>query len=207
MKAWWKRQSARIDALGLRERATLFVSILVVCVALVDSLLISPAQLVYKQRSERHAAQAIELARLQEEVRNSFGQADPVRQIKGDLSAADAQLETINQQILTLAPAAADHPPLEQVLVQFLRRQPGLTLVEATTLAASTSKAGSEVVPGMERRGVTLRVAGSYAELTAYVASLEKALPQLRWGVLELRGESGKKAELRLQVHVVGVLP
>ena len=38
MKAWWKIQSGRINALSLRERAFLFVTLIICLLALADTL-------------------------------------------------------------------------------------------------------------------------------------------------------------------------
>ena len=49
-------------------------------------------------------------------------------------------------------------------------------------------------------------MAGSYAELTRYVRTLENALPTLRWGSLQLKATK-ETPEMTLQVYVVGVPP
>jgi MSHA biogenesis protein MshJ len=95
---------------------------------------------------------------------------------------------------------------LEPVLAEFLRRRPGLALVSTATLGASSADAKDAVPAGLARRGVELRVSGPYAELVLYLRSLEKALPELRWGTMQLRSEK-QPPELSLQVFVLEVQP
>jgi hypothetical protein len=58
----------------------------------------------------------------------------------------------------------------------------------------------------VSKRGLELKVAGSYAQLARYVQTLENALPTLRWGSLQIT--VGKQTpEMTLQVYVVGVSP
>ena len=45
MKAWWIAQSARINALSLRERLFLFISLLVVALALADLIWLTPQEM------------------------------------------------------------------------------------------------------------------------------------------------------------------
>jgi MSHA biogenesis protein MshJ len=49
-----------------------------------------------------------------------------------------------------------------------------------------------------------LRVAGPYPSLIRYVKSLETALPQLRWGEMQLKANK-TPPELTLTVYVLGV--
>ncbi|MBC7682469.1 MAG: hypothetical protein H7172_09060 [Ferruginibacter sp.] len=210
MKQWWLVQSARIDAMSLRERAFLFLSLILVALAMADVLWLSPAQTAHRLVTQRHAAQGAELTRLRAELAAVAQPVDANKAAREDLAAADAQLQQVMQEIKTLAPVTEGGPPLEQVLVQFLRRQPGLTLLGTSTLAvdtlAASSPSGAAAVPGLSKRGLELRVAGSYAELTRYVKTLETALPNLRWGALVLKKDL-QATELTLQVFVVGVQP
>jgi MSHA biogenesis protein MshJ len=97
-------------------------------------------------------------------------------------------------------------PAIEQALVQFLRRQEGLTLLSTGTVKqdAPAAPATGASAPALSRRGLELSVSGSYAELVRYVKTLENALPTLRWGTLQLKATK-QPPELTLQVYVVGV--
>ena len=209
MKQWWQSLAVRIDAMSLRERGFIFLSVILVVLAMADVLWLSPAQTAHRQVVQRHAAQAVELGRLRAEMIAVAQPVDANKSAREALAATQAQLQYVMQDIKTLAPVAENGPPLEQVLVQFLRRQPGLTLLSTATLAPeaiSTSSSAGAAVPGLSKRGLELRVAGPYTELNRYVKTLEAALPSLRWGVLTVK-KGSQTAELTLQVFVVGVQP
>ena len=108
--------------------------------------------------------------------------------------------------------------------MEFLRRQEGLTLLGTRTLGGgdttpetagllSILSIASGTSPNLNKRGLELRVSGSYPQLSRYVRTLEEALPDLRWGQLEIRNtpipsdKPSDKPELTVQVHVVGVSP
>ena len=214
MKASWKRLAARVDAISLRERAFLFISLIAVCLALADVVLITPAQNNYKQTLQRFAAQNDELARLRAELQASGQPVDTSKAVRDELAAVETDMAQTNQTIARIAPQADKGPDLEQVLVQFLRRQEGLTLLATGTLktdagpaASGNATGGAEMPAGLVKRGMDLRVAGSYGDLTRYVRTLETAMPTLRWGPLQLVSDRPKKPELSLQVYVVGVVP
>lgn len=205
MKRWWTVLAARIDALSLRERVFLFVTLLVLCMLLADVLWLAPVQAVHAQLSQRLSAQQVELQRLREELRTSSGETGPARQMREELARLRERTQAVNQAIEALPQADADETPLSKVLVHFLRRHEGLVLVRTATLAAEArgSDAAAAGATAFKRQGLELTVAGPYAELTRYVQTLERALPALRWGAMKVESQK-QPAELTLQVWLVG---
>ena len=211
MKEQWQKLALRIDAMQLRERVFLFLTIIVCCAALADTLWLSPAQVAHKQATLKFAAQETELQRLRAELKGLAQPVDANKAVREYIAAANQQLDAINQEISAVASLAEGGPAIEQTLVQFLRRQEGLTLLGTGTSQAggastSTASAAASKQPGLSRRGLELSVAGSYADLTRYVSTLENALPTLRWGTLHLK-TTKQASEMALQVYVVGVPP
>lgn len=212
MKAFWIKYSARVDVLTLRERVILFLSILAVCMALADVLWLSPAQLAYQQMRQRFAAQDAELLRLRAELQGLAQPADVSKSVREAIAADQAKLDAVNHAISAAVPNADSGSAMEQVLVQFLRKYEGLTLVSTGTVSVEMPEitaAGAAVagVPaGLIKRGMELKVSGPYPELVRYVKQLEAALPTLRWGALDLKSEK-QPPELTMQVFVVGVRP
>ena len=215
LKQWWAAQSARIDALSLRERVFLFLSFVAVGLALCDVLWLSPAQVAHKLVVQRFTTQTGELNRLREELKLAGQPVDASQVVREELAADAAKLEAINQEIRAIAPLAEGGPELEQVLVQFLKRHEGLTLVGLSTLASTSSDAPAApaatlpaagapaMAPALHKRGLELKVSGPYQQLTSYVKALESALPTLRWGPMVLKSEK-QVSEITLQVFVVG---
>lgn len=209
MKQKWLLLAGRIDAMQLRERVFLFLALIIGCLALADTVWLTPAQASHKQAKQRFEAQATELQRLRDELRAVAQTVDPSKAVRDDIASANARLDTINQEIRAVAPISGDGPAIEQTLVQFLRRQEGLTLLSTGTLKADTpaaTGASSTAPAGLTRRGLELSVSGSYADLVRYVRALENALPTLRWGTLQLK-TTRQSPEMTVQVYVVGVTP
>lgn len=214
MNSSWKVVSARIDALSLRERAFLFLSVIAVCVALVDRLWVAPARTAYQQVTQRFANQNVELQRLREELQARASEPDPARADRDELVRLRAAMATTNRDISAFAVSSRGAMTLPQVLVHFLRRHAGLTLVRTSNLAPDAAASGPVQAlrpaladtPALVRHGLELTVAGSYPELLRYVQTLEQAMPDLRWGRLILAAEQ-QPPELSLQVFLVGPQP
>ncbi len=223
MKTWWVKYAARIDALSQRERIFLFLSVMACCLAAADGLWLSPAQQAQRQLVQNFAAQNTELNRLRTDLQSTGRPSDEAVAMRKELESIQSKIDAINVDIQTNAPMDSGGPALEQVLMEFLRRQDGLTLLSAGTLRAdaTTAQAGPStptaptapnaattagLPQGLTRRGMELRVAGSYPELVRYVKTLEAALPKLRWGPMQLKSDK-QVPELTLQVYIVGVQP
>lgn len=214
MKLWWETQAARINALSLRERIFLFLSIVACCIALGDMYWMSPAQLAHKQLTKRFETQNADLQRARDELRTVASPVDGTNAVRDELAAVQARLDAVNQQIKEVQPAAAESTPLEQVLVHLLSRHEGLTLVRthvalpkvaaAKPVQVSTVVDAGDASAALSRQGVELTVSGPYPELTRYVQTLEKALPNVRWGSMKLKSDK-QSTELTLELFLVGM--
>ena len=217
MKLWWKNwwgvQSGRVNALSLRERVFLFLSVIAVCMALADVLWLAPAQVGHKQLTQRFEKQSAELQRAREELKTVARPVDVGKATRDQMAAITTQLDSANQTIKELLPGNAKATPLAQALGHLLRRHAGLTLVRTSAVPpeASAAKAGSSAgvaaLPvGLTRQGIELTVSGAYADLTQYVQALENEMPQVRWGPMQLKSDKSPP-ELTLQLFLLGVQP
>lgn len=214
MNKSWKRLAARIDALGLRERAFLFLSAIAVFFALADVLWVSPARLAYQQVTRSFSQQNGELQRLREELQAKAAQPDPTRLAREELGQVNAAIAAVNQDITLAGSSKGVTMTLPEVLVHFLRRHAGLTLLRTSNLRSDAvgfdggpdARPVAAGAPALLRQGLELTVSGPYPELIRYVQTLETAMPDLRWGALKLTAGQ-QPPVLDLQVFVVGVQP
>lgn len=201
MKKSWKALSARIDGLNLRERVFLFLSVMVVLVALADSLWVSPARMAHQMVRQQFDANAAELQRLRDESRLRAVQPNPVRQARDELERVQARIAATNNSIAAIGGVLKEATSLQEVLVHFLRRHPSLNLVRTGNLAEDGAVA--DRTSSVARQGLELTVAGPYPDLVRFVQSLEGAMPDLRWGLLKLQVDQ-PPPQLTLQVFLVG---
>lgn len=183
----------RIDALTLRERAIMFVSIAVAIVAAFDHWVLSP-------RMAEQKAFAAQMRKASSELAGLRGQVAP-SQVEGPGAKLVRELEQLRgeQQQLDLALAqlhggAATGTQLPDLLERVLRRHEKLTLLRLATV-----KAGPEATASPHRQSVHIAMRGSYPDLTKYLADTESALPGLRWGEVAITRQ-GQGAELSATV-------
>lgn len=225
MKEWWNRQCSRIDALELRERLLLLLSVVACCVAAADTLWLSPAQDAQKKLVAAVMRENAELETLRTQLRASTQAsqgANATSAAREQIAQKKMRIEQVNREIVGASSLTEKSNSLPQVLVQFLRRHERLTLIRTATIAGGAGGAGgaAEVAAAkplqtatagpaassIRRQGLELTVAGPYLELMEYVRTLEQALPTLRWGSMRLNSEK-MPPQLTLQVFLVGVQP
>lgn len=220
LRAAWERQARRIDALSLRERAILFVSIAAVLAALFDTLVLTPQAARARQRSEAQARQAAEMTALREQfIAQSRSADEPAGQLRHQLEAARAERTRLDDQLRQAGSLSAGEG-LSAVLQRLLARQPGLVLERLTLLedtpvvapAASSPAAAQRpalpVMVGMNWQGVELQVQGRYADAQRYLQALERELPGLRWGEMQLKAVGhGEPPRLQAQLFLLKVQP
>ena len=208
----WQRQAKRIDALSLRERAILFLSVVVVLAALFDAFVLTPLSTRARQRTEAQAVQATELRQLREQfvAASQTASSDPAVALQQRLLGASVERQRLDAELREASPQT-DAAALSTVLQRLLTQQPGL-LLERLTLLDETpvvaSKAGSSLLQGMSWQGVELQVQGRFHDLQRQLHTLEEALPGLRWGEVRLTaGAPGEPSRMVAQLFLLKVQP
>ena len=202
MKAFFQQQALRINALTLRERAILFLSMVAALAAAADALVLSPRMAEQKQLAQSLRQQTSELVALRARLSGAAATADTPQARKArELQAARDQLQQTNAEIERLLAAGAG-TRLSQVLERLLQRQDRLTLQKLAAAPATAAGPGA----ALPSRSVELVLRGGYHELMRYVADAESALPGLRWAELSLV-QQGDSNEMRALVVLLGESP
>ena len=206
MKEQLKRYMERVDNATLRERALLFGAAALALAYVVNALLIQPLRDTQRRLGHEVAQSERELRTVQTELQRMARerQADPEAQIRkraADLRAEVAALDARIQQEQRLFT-----PPqrMREVLEEMLERDKRLRLVDLKTLpVADLAAAQGQSARRVFRHGIELTVAGSYLDLYAYLAALEKIPTQLYWGRVEMSVASYPVATLKLTVYTL----
>jgi MSHA biogenesis protein MshJ len=194
------QHAKRIDALTLRERAIMFVSIVIGLVAAFDHFLLSP-------RMAEQKALAGQIRQLSREVDGLRAQLAPGRtegpgaKLTRELDDLRAQQLHLDQALAQLQGGLAGGAQLPDLLERVLRRHDRLTLMRLATV-----KAPAAVTTPHQRQAVQIAMRGNYPDLTQYLADTEAALPGLRWGDVAI-ARQGSGAELTATVLLNRILP
>jgi MSHA biogenesis protein MshJ len=208
MKIDLKKQLARIDALSLRERVMLFVSVAFVMVALADTLVWSPAAAKRKSLTAEQSTAAKELATLRQALADasSTSQPDSPRgQLLARIAQSRAELQAADNQIHGNLGDGKRLASLPDLMDQVLRRHERLTLTHLVTSndRPTDKPADKSGETALRWQAVDLGVSGGYLDLVQYLADLERALPELRWGPMEINSKQ-MPPELTVRLFLAG---
>ncbi len=202
MKTRWKNLAKRIDAMSLRERAILFLSLALVMAAVADSLVLSPALAEQQALSDQLKKQANELKALRQQLAQATQPSapdTPQGRLQAEVAQFHARQKVLDSDIQRRMSGPEELAKLPDLLERALRRHARLTLLKLATRNDPPGAAPTR----LRWQGVDLSVSGSYLDLTNYLAELEKALPGLRWGELHI-GTAASPPVLSVRLYLVG---
>lgn len=216
MKSFFLGLADRLDGLATRERYLVAVALLggvllvgwasVVDPALARALIAERA--IVDQRAQL-AALAAQMQALQAPGRN------PEALAGAELGELKKQLGALNARFAALEGELVPPERMGGLLEELLARKRGLHLLGLRTLPATPvlePKAGSAEAAavakqsaGLYKHGVEIRLEGGYAELTDYLAQLEKSPQKLLWSSVTLSAEKHPKLVLTLTVYTLSL--
>jgi MSHA biogenesis protein MshJ len=203
LPALFQHHARRIDALTLRERAIMFVSMAVALVAAFDQLVLSPRMAEQKALATQIRQGTRELDGLRAQL--ASGRIDgPGAQLARELAELRARQQQLDQTLAQLQGGSAGGTQLPELLERVLRRHERLTLVRLATVKAPGNGSPGSATESKHQAAqmpVQLALRGSYPDLTQYLADTEAALPGLRWGEVTL-ARQGTHTELNATVLI-----
>ena len=214
MKQLWLRYSARIDALGLRERAAVFVMLVVLVIALFDTFVLEPEfakENALSQQVERDQTQILQMKSQIDALAAAYAQ-DPDVAKRTQLAALLQKSKQMRGDLLNMQKGLVSPDKMDALLEDILRQNGKLHLVALHTLpvtdllapdtkddagGGAPKKADNAKPPAggnlVFKHGVEMVIEGNYLDMVDYMQALEKMPWQLFWSKARLSaGESGK---------------
>lgn len=217
MNALWQKWADRYAALSQREQLLIGAATLAIAFFLLLTVWVDPATKRGTALRAQLAGQQVEFDALQVQLASLKAQlVDPDAANRKAFTELQARLLAIDGQIGTLDDKLVPPQKMGKVLQTVLSRHRGLSLVSLRSLAPEpllvppeekkTAAEKSAVAARQEniwRHGLEIRVSGSYADLLAYVAEMERAPQRLLWGGMALKVTAWPKSELTITVYTL----
>lgn len=223
MKAQWLKLAARFDALVLRER-WLVAGAVLGGIALIGAMqFIDPALSRAKLAERGLAEQRAQLLTFQSQVAilQSASQ-DPDIAARAELAELRKKLADLGGRLAAMESSLVPPQRMAGLLEDLVGRSKGLQLISLRTLPVKpvlekplatvpgsatpgTSPSAPDASTGLFKHGLEIRLEGSYADLTAYLARLEKAEVKLLWSDVSLSSDKYPKLMLTLTVFTLSL--
>ena len=227
MKASLLRLIERFDVLSLRERVMVAVALLGGMLFMVWAALVDPAWVQMKGAERTILSQQSQIQLLQSQIAALMApDRSPEKVARGELDALKKQLAEMGERLAALETALVPPQHMPQLLESMVGGRSGLRLLSLRTLpvapviekkdsgkdeggkaAADKQKetGGAAEAGGLYKHGVQLKLEGSYADLSDYLARLEKLPQKLLWNSVFLSAEKHPKLVLTLTVYTLSL--
>jgi MSHA biogenesis protein MshJ len=201
----------KVDAMSVRERALIFISIAFGLVSLINFLFLDPllaqqkrlsAQVVQQQEKMKETQAQLNTLLSAKQANEHSPQRERIRQLREQIAQGDAYLNEKRDKLV---------PPekMAQLLEQVLSKNTHLQLVTLNTLpvslfiepTADAAKKTSAQERQIFKHGVQMTVRGNYADLLQYLTALEKLPTQMFWGMAKLNVVQYPNSELTLTLY------
>lgn len=202
--------AARIGVMSLRERVFIFAAVLVVSLALVQTLLIDAGQHRKQQANDRIQVAGEALAQIGQQRQQLEREAghNPDQAARAILAGQEARLAALNAELDKLQRSLIPPERMNQILKNVVQAQRGIQIVGFKTLdpqPVALPDAAEGAPPGFYRHGFEVKVSGRYSELVSYLERVE-ALPwRLNWVEATLDAAARPILTLTLTVHTLSL--
>lgn len=216
LKQQWQRVSDKADAMSLRERVMVFLMLAAVLGVLLNAVLLDPLVAGQKKHSRDIVERQAQIADIQArtQVLASAVQADPDAANRERLKALKQKLEQSDKALNDMQQGLVPPDRMARLLEDILERNRNLRLVSLKTLpagallgapVAGAGDKGAATAGQVYRHGIQITVEGNYAELSQYLAELEKLPWRMFWSQADMRVDEYPKAVLTLTVYTLSL--
>lgn len=210
----WKQLDQRFVRLAKREKLLVSAAVLVGTVFLGNVLFVEPQLKAVKSARSGVEKATAEIATLSGELSGLKDQLkrDPNAIARTELAALRARINEIGSEIESQQSVLVPPDRMNQLLETLLQRHPALRLVSLKSLPPTSMlpplQSSGESRPAarefdLYRHGVEVRIEGTYADLYAYLLSLERHEQKLLWSEVRLAVEEYPRAQLLVVVHTL----
>jgi len=212
----WNVLCRRYAALSRRERLIVALALVLGPLLIGNTLFVDPQWSRSKAMQNGIATESAALAAMQTQATSLQQELsiDPDAGKKAELAALITQRGQLDEQLRQVGSALVRPEDMNGLLEGLLVRQSGLRLVSLKTQAPQSvlrDKEAAKETDGkpversfdLYRHGVEIRLEGSYGQLQAYLAQLEKLPQRLLWGQLSYRVIDYPRSEMTLTVYTL----
>jgi MSHA biogenesis protein MshJ len=208
LKKQFQGFTSRVDAMSIRERAMIFITLLVALYFLAVNVLFGPLN-IQKDRLQqqvdlkRQETQALEA---QVQAMAARGGEDPDAAKRNKLEALRENLKTMDTELIRVTAGLVPPKEMARLIEQMLLKNRGLQVMRVESIpAAPLLEGGTEGATGtmVYKHGMHIEIKGGYLDILRYLKSLE-ALPwKVFWGKVTLKTEKYPDSRVSLLIYTL----
>jgi MSHA biogenesis protein MshJ len=208
LKKQFQGFAGRVDAMSLRERAMIFITLLVALYFLAVNVLFSPLnaekdRLQQQVNQKRQETQALEM---QVQALAGSGE-DPEAAKRKRLEALRENLKVMDTELARVTAGLVPPREMTRLIEQMLLKNRGLQVLRVESIPATpllnVAENTASSSPMVYKHGMHVEVKGGYLDILRYLKSLE-ALPwKVFWGKATLKTEKYPDSRVSLVIYTL----
>jgi MSHA biogenesis protein MshJ len=210
LKSQLKKLTDRIDAMSLRERALIFVTVLVAVYFVAVNLLFVPVN-AEKDRLQKQVDQLRDQNRMMDtQIQNMLagGAQNQDADKRAKIAALQENLRQMDATLSKTTSGLVSPQEMTRLVEQMLLKNHGLQVLKVESLPAAPllegdAKSNPPGTPMIYKHGMRIELKGGYLDILRYLKSLE-ALPwRVFWGEASLKTDKYPDAQLSLLIYTL----
>ncbi len=210
----------RIDAMTLRERAIIFLTVLVVVFLAADQLVLKPLGMERERLQRQLTTKRDQIQSYERQLQVLLtGSDDPASPVAQKILSLQQQLSTLDDILAKSTGGLVSPRDMARLVEEILSRNRQLVVVQLESLTPvpiQEASAGSNPAPptagqpapggaesGLYKHGMRIVVKGTYHELLAYLRALEALQWKVFWGKVTLEAQDYPVSQLTLELYTL----
>lgn len=208
LKAQFKGFTDRIDAMSLRERGLIFVTLMVALYFVAVNALFTPVN-ADKDRLQKQVNQLHEETRLLElQVQGivSGGENDPEAAKRRKIVSLQERLKSMDVALTRVTSGLVPPKEMTKLVEQMLLKNRGLEVIKVESLPSTPLLEGAEGGPDgsmVYKHGMRIELKGNYLDILRYLRSLEGLEWKVFWGQVTLQTEKHPVSKVSLLIYTL----
>jgi len=201
--------AARIDAMSIRERGLIFVTVLVAVYFMTANVLFGPVS-TQKDRLQKEVSQKQEETRaLEIQVQSllASGEQDPESTKRKKIEALQENLKTMDAALSRVTAGSVPPKEMARLVEQMLLKNRGLQLMKMESLPATplleAPKEGAPAEGMVYKHGMRIELKGNYLDILRYLKALEDMEWKVFWGQVTLQTEKHPVSKVNLLIYTL----
>jgi len=205
LKKQFEGFASRIDAMSLRERALIFITLLVALYFLAVNVLFGPLNAEKNRLQQQLTQKRAETQALEAQVQALAGTGEhPDAAKRKKLETLQENLKTMDAELVRVTSGLVTPKEMARLVEQMLLKNRGLQVMKVESIPATPLQEGAGGT-GVKvyKHGMHVEVKGGYLDLLRYLKSLE-ALPwKVFWGKVTLKTEKYPDSRMSLLIYTL----
>ena len=213
LKIKLKGLADRIDAMSIRERGLIFITVMVVLYVVAFNLLFGPVHSEKDQLQKRVDQKHEETKLLELQIQTMLGASaqDPDAAKREKLATLEQSIKSIDTALSQVTSGLVPPKEMARMVEQMLLKNRGLQVVKVESLPATSLLEGGTATPDSSttagsmvyKHGMRIELKGSYLDILRYLKSLETMPWKVFWGQATLDAEKSPVSKLNLLIYTL----